>query len=127
MNHDQLKKARETLPALYLALVIGAFAQHEQHTKGLNEPPRLNPGFGQLNHPVSTKNADAQKFFNQGLALIYGFNHDEAQRAFQRAAELDPDLAMAYWGIALAVGPNYNESEVDRSRLLAANRALEKA
>src|SRR5262249_44792441 len=54
----------------------------------------LNPGFGQINHPVSTENAEAQKFFNQGLALIYRFNHNEARRA----AKLDPNLAMAYWG-----------------------------
>ncbi|MDQ3012436.1 MAG: hypothetical protein M3X11_17215, partial [Acidobacteriota bacterium] len=80
-----------------------------------------------LHHPVSTKNAEAQKFFDQGLALIYGFNHEEARRSFEQAARLDPALAMAYWGIALAVGPNYNEAEIDPSRLLAADRALEKA
>ena len=57
-------------------------------------------GIGDLHHPVSTKNADAQAFFDQGLRLIYAFNHDEAARSFQRAADLDPKLAMAYWGIA---------------------------
>src|SRR5712692_643310 len=65
-------------------------------------------GLGDLHHPVSTSNAEAQHFFDQGLRLIYAFNHDEAARSFQRAAELDPKLAMAYWGIAEAVGPNYN-------------------
>jgi tetratricopeptide (TPR) repeat protein len=50
----------------------------------------------------------AQKFFDQGLALIYGFNHDEAARLFARAAELDPNSPMPHWGIALALGPNYN-------------------
>ncbi len=88
---------------------------------------QIDPGFGSVNHPVSTKNKEAQQFFNQGLALIYGFNHEEARASFERAAALDPKLAMAYWGIALAVGPNYNESEIDPSRLLAADRALEKA
>ena len=50
----------------------------------------------------------AQQFFDQGLKLVYGFNHDEARRSFQRAAELDPKLAMAWWGVALTLGPNYN-------------------
>jgi tetratricopeptide (TPR) repeat protein len=118
---------RQILFAIFicLALTAGARAQHEHHAK--NEAAALDPGFGKLNHPVSTKNEEAQKFFNQGLALIYGFNHEEAARAFQQAARLDPTLAMAQWGIALAVGPNYNESQIDPSRLLAADRALEKA
>src|SRR5262245_57689426 len=65
-------------------------------------------GLSNHHHPVSTKNPEAQKFFDQGLRLIYAFNHDEAKRSFERAAELDPTLAMAQWGIALSVGPNYN-------------------
>ena len=111
------------LPALFGA----ARAQHEQHAKTLYEPASLMPGLGGLHHPVSTKSAEAQKFFNQGLALIYAFNHEEARRSFEQAARLDPALAMAHWGIALAVGPNYNESQIDPDRLLAADRALEKA
>ena len=70
-------------------------------------------GLGNLHHPVSTKNAQAQQFFDQGLRLIYAFNHDEAARSFQRASELDPKLAMAYWGVAEAVGPNYNDPASD--------------
>jgi len=72
------------------------------------KPVFLMDGLGNLHHPVSTKNAEAQKFFDQGLRLVYAFNHDEAARSFRRAAELDPQLAMAWWGVALAVGPNYN-------------------
>src|SRR5262245_35112419 len=72
------------------------------------KPAVLLEGLGSVHHPVSTKNAEAQKFFNQGLRLLYAFNHDEAHRSFQRAADLDPNLAMAHWGMALAVGPNYN-------------------
>src|SRR5262249_58210591 len=68
----------------------------------------LMEGLSSHHHPVSTKNAEAQKFFDQGLRLIYAFNHDEEKRSFERAGELGPDLAMAYWGIALSVGPNYN-------------------
>lgn len=107
-------------------LISPAAAQHEHHAAA-SEPAKLLPGLSDLNHPVTTQNAEAQQFFNQGLALIYGFNHEEAKRSFERAAQLDPQLAMAYWGIALAVGPNYNEAEIDPSRLLAADRALEKA
>jgi tetratricopeptide (TPR) repeat protein len=65
-------------------------------------------GLGSLRHPVSTRNPEAQQFFDQGLRLVYAFNHDEAARSFRRAAELDSNLAMAWWGLALAVGPNYN-------------------
>ncbi|MGH9802375.1 MAG: tetratricopeptide repeat protein, partial [Blastocatellia bacterium] len=116
---------------LFLSVVLSltalsALAQHEHHVSS-SEPAKLMPGLSNLNHPVTTTNAEAQKFFNQGLALIYGFNHEEARRSFERAAQLDPKLAMAYWGIALAVGPNYNEAQVDPSRLLAADMALEKA
>lgn len=57
---------------------------------------------------VSTGSAAAQAWFDRGLAWTYGFNHEEAVRCFQRAAEADPDCAMAYWGIAHASGPNYN-------------------
>jgi len=74
------------------------------------------PGLGDVHHPTSTKNPEAQSFFDQGLALIYAFNHEEALRSFQRAAELDPQCAMAHWGIALAVGPNYNDPEPDMNR-----------
>lgn len=59
-------------------------------------------------HPVSTRNAEAQLNFDRGLTLVYALNHQEAVRAFQRAAELDPQLAMAQWGIALALGADIN-------------------
>src|SRR5262245_35763963 len=109
---------------LALTLTVVALGQHEGHA-GSSEPAKLTPGLSNLSHPVSTKNPEAQKFFNQGLALIYAFNHEEARRSFEQAAKLDPKLAMAHWGIALAVGPNYNESQIDPARLLAADRALE--
>src|SRR5438094_3056293 len=58
--------------------------------------------------PVSTKNAQAQLFMNQGLNLSYAFNHAEAGRAYREAERLDPNLAIAFWGEALALGPNIN-------------------
>jgi tetratricopeptide (TPR) repeat protein len=89
-------------------------------------PVQLIPGLGPMHHPVSTKNRQAQQFFDQGLNLIYGFNHDEARRSFQRAAELDPKLAMAWWGVALTLGPNYN-LPVDPEREKAGYDAAQKA
>lgn len=89
-------------------------------------PPRLIPGLGEVHHPVSTKNREAQQFFDQGLKLVYGFNHDEARRSFQRAAELDPKLAMAWWGVALTLGPNYN-LPVDPEREKAGYDAVQRA
>jgi hypothetical protein len=95
-------------------------------TKNPQTPPRLMPGLGEVHHPVSTKNREAQQFFDQGLKFIYGFNHDEARRSFQRAAELDPKLAMAHWGVALTLGPNYN-LPVDPERERAGYDAVQRA
>ena len=69
--------------------------------------PRLQ-NLGVHTFPVNTRVARAQQFMNQGLNLAYGFNHAEATRAFAEAARLDPNLAMAYWGQALVLGPNIN-------------------
>ena len=71
-------------------------------------PARMIEGLSDLHHPVTTTHAEAQQFFDQGLRLVFAFNHDEAIRSFRRAAELDPALAMAHWGIAYALGPNIN-------------------
>ena len=89
-------------------------------------PVRVIPGLGNVHHPVSTKSAQAQQLFDQGLNLVYGFNHDEARRSFQRAAELDPKLAMAHWGVALTLGPNYN-LPVDPERERAGYDAVQRA
>lgn len=83
-------------------------------------------GLGQVHHLVTTNNTEAQKWFDQGLALVYGFNHDEARHSFERAAALDPDLAMAWWGAALALGPNINVP-IDAQRESAAYEAIQRA
>ena len=106
------------------SVCVAAVAQHEMHTG--SKPATLMSGLGDLHHPVSTSNPQAQQFFDQGLRLIYAFNHDEAGHSFQRAAELDPKLAMAYWGIAEAVGPNYNDP-ASGDRFKAAHDAIQKA
>jgi tetratricopeptide (TPR) repeat protein len=87
---------------------------HYEKTQQAEQPsptgalaPRLQ-NLGNHTFTVSTKNKQAQRFINQGLNLAYAFNHAEARRAFREAARLDPNLAMAYWGQALVLGPNIN-------------------
>ena len=110
---------------LGLLLCLPAMAQnHPAPTEA--RPATLMSGLGNLHHPVSTNNPEAQAFFDQGLRLIYAFNHDEAARSFQRATELDSKLAIAYWGIAEAVGPNYNDPASDE-RFQQAHEAIQKA
>ena len=72
--------------------------------------PRLQ-NLGAHAFPVSTRNGQAQAFMSQGLNLAYAFNHAEARRAFREAARLDPDLAMAYWGQALVLGPEHQRDD----------------
>ena len=88
--------------------------KHYEQSKEADRPgpngeiaPRLQ-NLGTHAFPVSTQNADAQRFVNQGMNLAYAFNHAEARRAFREAARLDPSLAMAHWGQALVLGPNIN-------------------
>ncbi len=102
------------------------FAQHADMQMKGEKPAELVAGMGTHHHVVSTSNPEAQKFFDQGFAFVYAFNHDEAIRSFKRAAEIDPELAMAYWGIALALGPNIN-LDVDPEREKAAYEAVQKA
>jgi tetratricopeptide (TPR) repeat protein len=117
-----------TLLALVLALTVPCLAQeHAGHAApAKRKSATLMAGYGNWHHPVSTKNAQAQAFFDQGLRQIYAFNHDEAARSFQRAAELDPQLAMAHWGVAEAVGPNYNDP-ASEARFMQAHEAIAKA
>src|SRR5947208_7102532 len=87
--------------------------------------PRLQK-LGDHKFPVSTKNAQAQLFMNQGLNLSYAFNHAEAGRAYREAERLDPNLAIAYWGEALALGPNIN-APMDPASEPKALAAIQKA
>ena len=113
------------LVLLVLSFCLSSIAQdHSGH--GQAKSATLMPGLGNAHHPVSTSNPEAQQFFDQGLRLIYDFNHDEAARSFQRAAELDAKLAIAYWGIAEAVGPNYNDP-ASEDRFKQAHEAIQKA
>ncbi|HEX6094827.1 MAG TPA: hypothetical protein VF432_00780 [Thermoanaerobaculia bacterium] len=113
------------LPRTFILVLFAAgalFGQQEpagthKHYEASKEADRPGPNgeiaprlqnLGVHTFAVSTKNADAQRFVNQGINLAYAFNHAEARRAFREAARLDPTLAMAHWGQALVLGPNIN-------------------
>ena len=81
---------------------------------------------GTHHFPVTTRSARAQQYVDQGLAFVYGFNHDEAIRSFEEAARIDPRCAMAPWGTALALGPNYN-LPLDSERAHKARTAIDRA
>jgi tetratricopeptide (TPR) repeat protein len=94
-------------------------------TAAISEP--MFDGTGPHRRTVDTSSAEAQAFFDQGLAFLYAFNHDEAIRSFRRAAELDPGCAMAQWGIAYANGPHINNAAVPPEREAAAYAAAAEA
>ena len=79
--------------------------------------PVLYDSLGSYSYRITTASPDAQRWFDQGLRLVYAFNHHEAQRAFREAARLDPTCAMCFWGIALTEGGNYNHpTDADREK-----------
>ena len=68
---------------------------------------------GTYSYKVSTRSDDAQRWFDRGLMWIYGYNHSEAEYCFEKSLKYDPECAMSHWGIAYAVGPNYNKTWSD--------------
>ena len=78
-------------------------------------PAPLFEQLGRHHHPVTTRSAEAQRYFDQGLLLLFNFNHQEAIRSFRAAAQLDPDCVMAYWGEAFAYGPHVNAPMFDEA------------
>jgi tetratricopeptide (TPR) repeat protein len=88
-------------------------------------PPHYD--IGVVARRVSTHSPEAQLWFDRGLALNFGFNHEEAIACFERAAELDPELAMAHWGKAYALGTNYNSPAMTPEASQAAYEALQQA
>jgi tetratricopeptide (TPR) repeat protein len=116
------------LAALGVSCLLGApaFAARAQKATAAAQPAALIPGLGAHHHPIHIHGALGQKLFDQGMTLLYGFNHDEAIRSFRRAAAVDPDAVMPLWGIAYALGPNIN-FDVDGERESAAYEATQKA
>jgi tetratricopeptide (TPR) repeat protein len=85
--------------------------------------PPLMPGLGSRSYRITTSSKLAQRYFDQGLRLAWGFNHAEAQRAFRKAQQLDPDCAMCFWGEAYVLGPNINVPMDDQAVAPAAAAA----
>src|SRR5262249_49100290 len=89
-------------------------------------PPNRAAGLGHHDYAITTSNGEARAYFRQGLIYAYGFNHQEALRAFRHAEELDPDCAMCFWGEAYVLGPNLN-LPMDAAAAPAARAAAETA
>ena len=93
----------------------------------LDKMPPLMQGIGTHHRAITTSSPLAQRYFDQGLALFYGFHKNQALQSFRAATKCDPNCAMAYWGIAMAVGPDINFASVDKANSIIAVEALEKA
>ena len=78
----------------------GPTAPPAEAPKSDSASPSLLTDWGRHHHPIRTAVPEAQQFFDQGMSLVFAFNHEEATRSFQHAAELDPMAAMPHWGIA---------------------------
>ncbi len=119
---------RLTSLLIAFCVLLSSPQQPRARERARNQEPAVTmmSGMGDLHHSVSTSLPEAQNFFDQGLRLIYAFNHDEAARSFHHAAELDPKLAMAWWGVAESIGPNYNDP-ADPERFKQAHDAVERA
>ncbi len=96
-------------------------------TIALAQLPESRPPASILHRPITTRSADAQLAFDQGLLACFGFNHEEAIASFRHAAECDPAAAMPWWGQALAAGPNINNPDLDDAANQAATKALAEA
>ena len=94
-------RSNPIIPLLFLALTVSAGSTEKL-------PGPLFDNLGDLHHPVTTQSKQAQRYFDQGMRFLFGFNHKEAIRSFRSAAHLDPPCAMAHWGVAYAFGPHVN-------------------
>jgi len=123
---------------LSLAVLVAAGCTHHEarsaapgttpmHTGSALATPRLYDGFGNYQRKVSTSNPEAQRYFNQAMQFLYGYNHDEAIRSFQRAAALDDRLGIAWWGIAYAHGLHINNPTMTEQQSKLAYEAAQQA
>src|SRR5580765_5890282 len=102
---ETMKTAKFAVPLLLVRLI---WRCSQKKSTDSNQATGLFDNMGNLNHTATTNSETAQKLFNQGMTLMYGFNHDEAIRSFQQALKNDSNMAMGYWGIAFCYGSNYN-------------------
>lgn len=124
-RHNGLRRARGTFAALSAAslILLSGCSTGPTTTSGIT----LYEGFGNYERDISTSSADAQALFNQGMQLMYGFNHDEAIRSFEKAGVTDPYAAMPWWGAAYSHGININDPEMTEQRSKDARYAADRA
>lgn len=116
--------SRISIPTIPLiTLLVGLWV----HIPNAAEPVPMYPGFGNYVREITTGSEKAQKLFDQGIQLMYGFNHDEAIRTYHAAAEADPTAAMPWWGIAYSHGININDPEMTEERSKLAREAADEA
>src|SRR5687767_7063685 len=101
--------SKRVMPNLLAAFVVASLVVKAAVAQS---PSERYYDIGDFNYKVSTESDEAQAWFNRGLAMCFGFNHEEAVRCFERALAADPGLAMAYWGLGYAWGPNINNMEI---------------
>lgn len=119
--------ANSAAPAPGSSAASGGMPDHGGPPQSLADWARGAKLFGRLgtfHRKVTTSSAEAQQYFDQGMRLLWAFNHDESTRSFARAAMLDPGCALCYWGVALTVGPNYNLPVMAEPRAKVAWEAL---
>ena len=115
-----LSACQATEPANPAETLVSSDAQEDLATRA-GAP--LFEGMGAFHRPITTASADAQKYFDQGMVLAFGFNHAESIRSFRAAQKLDPGCAMCFWGEALATGPNINVTSKGKAVMSPQDRA----
>lgn len=131
----RIRMALWVLPALFAAMPAAAqadsmVAMHHGFPQSLDDwahGAQLFSGLGDFHRPAGTRSKEAQAYFDQGMRLLWAFNHDEAARSFARAAQLDPNCAMCFWGVALTLGPNYNMPMMAEARARVGWQAIQRA
>ena len=134
ISFTTLCRTLHALPLVITVLFVAACSNHKSEpvtaattATSASTPPPLFKGLGTHTRTITTSSPEAQKYFNQALVWTYAFNHDEAIRSYTYAAELDPDCAMAEWGVALCNGPHINNPVMDEAHSVAAWNALQRA
>jgi len=131
-TRSDVRSALHLFILLGLSVSISSFPARAQQNERASAPPQSSStictanGFGRVHHPVKSSNPQAQRLFEQAMAFDYGFNFGQAEQCFRQAAQLDPKMAMAYWGIALVLGTDYN-LPVDAEREKVAYQNVRKA
>lgn len=112
---------------LSIGLLVSGSVWANDESAGKESGPKLDPTLGTHHFGITTDSDEAQAWFNQGLVLLYGFNHGEAERCFREAASHDPEAAMPWWGIAYANGIHVNAPVMTEDQWRASYEAAEKA